>query len=265
VVPSPAYRSLGSTLSKRRGVLRRDLATLKLSHMRILMLALATSVLNFGLIGLAAQTAAPASPAVSRVHQLETEDQSENPGEYFCGGVLPTWRCAPSRSADALCSRKTYLERRFLRRALIFQHRRTAEDFLFAHVLAMQGLMRGGSADKWIAAATLDRYLRSINQPQGFGTQYTGEKSAGNTPKPQVDPHAINIQRTLQPYDSKLLPDAVRQDFCVPDESQQEKNLAIQHWSSSTGRTDAGRLCVRTSHCQAKGLARNSVPCDRRG
>ena len=42
--------------------------------------------------------------------------------------------------------------------------------------------MRGGSADKWIAAATLDRYLQSINQPQVFGTQYPGDKSAGNTP-----------------------------------------------------------------------------------
>jgi hypothetical protein len=30
--------------------------------------------------------------------------------------------------------------------------------------------MRGGSADKWIAAATLDRYLQSVSQPQVFGT-----------------------------------------------------------------------------------------------
>lgn len=110
--------------------------------------------------------------------------------------------------------------------ALIFQHGQTPEEFLFAHILATEALIRGGS-DKWIVAAMLDRYLQAVNRPQVFGTQYTGDKAAGNTPKPQVDPHARNIQRTQQPYDSKLLSDSMRQDFCVPDVSQQEKNLAI--------------------------------------
>jgi hypothetical protein len=36
-----------------------------------------------------------------------------------------------------------------------------------------------------------------------------------------------NVRRTQQPYDAKLLSDSVREDFCVPDLSQQEKNLAI--------------------------------------
>jgi len=40
-----------------------------------------------------------------------------------------------------------------------------------------------------------------------FGTQYPGDKSAANTPKPLVDPHTINIQRTQQPYEATLLPD----------------------------------------------------------
>jgi len=40
---------------------------------------------------------------------------------------------------------------------LIFQQGQTPDDFLFAHVLATQALMRGGSADKWIAEATLGR------------------------------------------------------------------------------------------------------------
>ena len=191
------------------------------------MLALATSVLNFGLIGLAAQTAAPATPAVSRIHQLEIEDQSENPGnisadEYYRHGDARRAEVRMLLAHGTLISGEDFSDA-----ALIFQHGRTTEDFLFAHVLATEGLIHGGSADKWIAAATLDRYLQSINQPQVFGTQYTGEKSAGNAAKPQVDPHVINISRTQQPYDSKLLPDAVRQDFCVPDESQQERNLAV--------------------------------------
>lgn len=167
------------------------------------------------------------APAVSRVHQLEVEDQSENPGnisaeEYFRHGDARRAEIRKLLEAGNISTGEDFSDA-----ALIFQHGRTTEDFLFAHILAMEGLMRGGSADKWIAAATLDRYLQSINQSQVFGTQYPGDKAAGNTPKPLVDPHTINIQRTQQPYDTKLLPDSVRQDFCVPDVSQQEKNLVI--------------------------------------
>jgi hypothetical protein len=128
--------------------------------------------------------------------------------------------------------------------ALIFQHGQTPDDFLLAHILAVEGLIRGGSADKWIAAATLDRYLQAVNRPQVFGTQYPGDKATANTPKPQVDPRVMNIRRTQQPYDPKLLPDSVRQDFCVPDLSQQEKNLAI----FNTGHKPEGRL-MRATAC----------------
>lgn len=213
--------------------------------MRIPVSALSISIaaLTFLSPGRVAQTV-PAAPAVSRVHQLEIEDQSENPGnisaeEYF--------RHGDARRAEIrrlLEEGKISTGEDFSDAALIFQHGRTTEDFLFAHILATEGLMRGGEADKWIAAATLDRYLQSINQPQVFGTQYPGDQAAANTPKPLVDPHTINIQRTQQPYNTKLLPDSVRQDFCVPDVSQQEKNLAI----FNTGHKPEGKM-MRAAAC----------------
>ena len=213
--------------------------------MKMLMLALSIAVLSFGLIGLAAQTVGPAAPAVSRVHELEIEDQSENPGNISADEA---YRHGDARRAEVrmlLAQGKLITGEDFSDAALIFQHGRTSEDFLFAQVLAVEGLSRGGSADKWIAASTLDRYLQSINQPQVFGTQYTGDKSAGNTPKQQVDPHVINIQRTQQPYDSKLLPDAVRQDFCVPDVKPAGKESRyFQYRASSRGQADAGD-CMR--------------------
>jgi hypothetical protein len=43
--------------------------------------------------------------------------------------------------------------------SFIFQHGNTVEDCLFAHVLAMEALVKGDESAKWIAAATLDRYL----------------------------------------------------------------------------------------------------------
>jgi hypothetical protein len=212
--------------------------------MKILMLALPVAVLNLGSIGLSAQSAPPAAAVVSRVHQLEIEDQSENPGnisaeEYYRHGDARRAEVRKLLEEGKLTSSEDFSDA-----ALVFQHGQTPEEFLFAHVLAVEALIRGGPGDKWLAAATLDRYLQALDRPQVFGTQYPGDKAAGNTPKPQVDPHVLNIQRTQQPYDAKLLPDSVRQDFCVPDVSQQEKNLAI----FNTGHRPEGKL-MRATTC----------------
>jgi hypothetical protein len=210
--------------------------------MKILTVVLPVAVLSLASIGLSPQSAPPA--AVSRIHQLEIEDQSENPGNI---SAEDAYRHGDARRAEVrklLEEAKITSGEDFSDAALIFQHGQTPEDFLFAHVLAVEALIRGGSADKWLAAATLDRYLQALNQPQIFGTQYSGDKASGNTPKPQVDPHVINIQRTQQPYDAKLLPDSVREDFCVPDVSQQEKNLAI----FNTGHRPAGKV-MRAATC----------------
>jgi hypothetical protein len=212
--------------------------------MKILMLALPVAVLNLGSIGLSAQSTAPATAAVSRVHQLEIEDQSENPGnisgaEYYRHGDARRAEVRKLLEEGKLTSGEDFSDA-----ALIFQHGQTPEEFLFAHVLAVEALIRGDSADKWLIAATLDRYLHAVNRPQVFGTQYPGDKAAGNTPKPQVDPHVMNIQRTQQPYDAKLLPNSVRQDFCVPGVNQQEKNLAI----FNTGHRPEGKL-MRATTC----------------
>ena len=205
--------------------------------MRVLMLALPVAVLTLGAIELSPKSA-QTKAAVSRVHQLEIEDQSENPGnispeEYYRHGDARRAEIRKLLEEEKITSGEDFSDA-----ALIFQHGQTPEEFLFAHVLAVEALMRGGSADKWIAAATLDRYLHAVNQPQVFGTQYPADKAARNTPKPQVDPRVWNVQRTQQPYDPKLLPDAVRRDFCVPDVSQQEKNLAI----FNTGHRPEGKL-----------------------
>jgi hypothetical protein len=211
--------------------------------MRILMLALPVAALTWGSIELCPQSA-QTKTAVSRVHQLEIEDQSENPGnispeEYYRHGDARRAEIRKLLEEGKITSGEDFSDA-----ALIFQHGQTPEEFLFAHVLAVEALIRGGSADKWIAAATLDRYLHAVNQPQVFGTQYPADKAAGNTPKPQVDPRVWNVQRTQQPYDAKLLPDAVRRDFCVPCVSQQEKNLAI----FNTGHRPEGKL-MRAATC----------------
>ena len=112
--------------------------------------------------------------------------------------------------------------------AILFQHGEGADDYLLAHVLAMEAVIRGDASAKWIAAATLDRYLMILGKSQIFGTQYPADSEAAKLPaRPLVDARVSNVLRTQSPFDQRLLPDSVRVDFCVPDRAQQVKNLAI--------------------------------------
>lgn len=49
--------------------------------------------------------------------------------------------------------------------SVIFQHGDNPQDYLLAHVLAMAAMTKGDANARWIAAATLDRYLQSVKQP----------------------------------------------------------------------------------------------------
>ena len=46
--------------------------------------------------------------------------------------------------------------------AMIFQHGETPDDFLFAHELAVASLALGSRNARWLAAATEDRFLKSL-------------------------------------------------------------------------------------------------------
>jgi len=91
--------------------------------------------------------------------------------------------------------------------AFIFQHGSGPDDFLLAHTLAVVAIRRGYSDATWIAAATLDRYLQSIKQPQIYGTQFL-------TPDGKVT--------TQDPYNSTLIPDSLRRQMKVPDLASQQ-------------------------------------------
>lgn len=96
----------------------------------------------------------------------------------------------------------------FYHAAFIFQHGGKADDYLKAHLLAMVAAARGDVRAVWIAAATLDRYLRAIGRPQVLGTQFKAVKGGS---------------ATQEPYDRSLISDALRQALRVPPLAQQEK------------------------------------------
>jgi hypothetical protein len=115
--------------------------------------------------------------------------------------------------------------------AFIFQHGQDARDYLLAHILAIEAVVRGDASAKWISAASLDRYLQAIGQPQVFGTQYS-DRDYAFVVQHKKDPAAIKAHKhelgmSQEPYDADLMPDAIRLTFCVPDRVQQELNLKV--------------------------------------
>lgn len=56
--------------------------------------------------------------------------------------------------------------------ATILQHTSTPEDYLLAHEMCIVAISKGEERAKWLAAASEDRFLMSIERPQRFGTQY---------------------------------------------------------------------------------------------
>jgi hypothetical protein len=109
--------------------------------------------------------------------------------------------------------------------ALIFQHGQHHEDFLLAHVLAVNAVSLGNPpAARWLSAATLDRYLLSISQPQIYGTQFEYTKGASGPV-------------TLRTMDPSLLSDNVRALSCVISLAEQKKVLDVANSGGTFGGT----------------------------
>lgn len=196
-------------------------------------------------IALAAQTSVPntqeSSGAPKTVHQIYVEDQDDTHGpngprfteEQYHQRVKV--REATLRGMLASGEIKTGDD--FYDAAFIFQHGDSPEEFLFAHILAMEAMVRGSAAARWMVATTLDRYLQFTKQPQIFGTQYITDR---NVPL-KVHPSGLPLPfgRTLEPYNESFLPDSVRTDFCVPVLAQQKENIA---------QFNAGKWPLETMH-----------------
>jgi hypothetical protein len=93
--------------------------------------------------------------------------------------------------------------------ALIFQHSQDSAGYLLAHVLAVTAVGKGEPKARWLAAATMDRYLMSLKQSQVFGTQFHQE---GGT-------------WTMDPYDRAAFSDAIRAAWCVASQAEQDQIL----------------------------------------
>ncbi|MEQ8763454.1 MAG: hypothetical protein RL885_05980 [Planctomycetota bacterium] len=83
--------------------------------------------------------------------------------------------------------------------AMVLQHGRGEEHYLLSHVLATAAAFQGHEPGRWLAAASLDRYLNQIGKPQIFGTQY----------------HKLGDAWSQEPYETSMA-DAIRRAYGVP-------------------------------------------------
>ena len=99
----------------------------------------------------------------------------------------------------------------FLHASTVFQHGDKSSDYLLAHTLALIALKKGSAEAAWMAAATLDRYLQAIGQPQIYGTQFR-------------TPNSGPVTQDL--YDRAVVSDDLRRMLGVPDQKGQEAQRA---------------------------------------
>jgi hypothetical protein len=175
-------------------------------------------------------TAQNSAAIPTNIHQLFIDDQSERTVRGFAPKYGPdvnardAMRRAEARSLLESGELKTAQD--FRDAAFIFQHGHNPDDYLLAHILAVDAIAKGDASSKWIAAATLDRYLQAIGQKQVFGTQslskaYLYLLQHKDDPNAKDSPEALQKGFTQEPFDRNLIPDALRGDFCVPSQSTQ--------------------------------------------
>jgi hypothetical protein len=169
--------------------------------------------------------AAPTVPKLPDVNaqllQLVIQDQWDRGNDMFSGKQvkvpvnLNVAERDEQRHAEVrkiLAEGKISTAREYFFAALIFQQSSTVADLLFAHVLAVTAMTKGNTNARWMAAATLDRYLWSVKQPQAFGTQF--QKGADG-------------KWTMEPYDRGAVSDDIRKSWCVVSLAEQEGILKV--------------------------------------
>jgi len=163
-----------------------------------------------------ASSAAPA-PAADAVTNPEmtaifVADQAarDRPATIDWNVVGPADKIRRARTQVLLASGQLNSADDFYHAAFVFQHGDEADDYLKAHALAVVAVAKGEAKATWIAAATLDRYLQRMGQPQIYGTQFL---------------HNAGKAWTQEPYKRDLIPDALRQATGVPTLAKQGEQL----------------------------------------
>ncbi len=151
----------------------------------------------------------PDNVEMAALFERDQADRRPPPGKAIDWSVVGPADVARRARAQALLDAGAlHSGADYFRAAFLFQHAKEPADYLKAHALAVAAAARGYRDAPWIAAASLDRYLRSIGRPQVFGTQFS---------------QGADGIVSQEPYDRMLLSDGLRLASSVPSLALQEK------------------------------------------
>ncbi|HTZ20745.1 MAG TPA: hypothetical protein VMC06_07675 [Opitutaceae bacterium] len=143
--------------------------------------------------------------------QMYDEDQSDRrPQESIDWKVVqPRDRAREAMVKELYVAGRLKTGNDYYRAAMVLQHATRPEDFLLAHELCVVAIFKGTDA-RWLAAASEDRFLRSIGRPQRYGTQ---SNKIGDSPWSLGDVDA-------------LVTDTLRMEMKVPSLEDAKEQLA---------------------------------------
>jgi hypothetical protein len=156
---------------------------------------------------------AVSNPEMKQIFEADQKDRLPGIANIDWAAVGKRDAARRKRVRELLAAGSLHTGEDFEGAAFVFQHGGTPDDYLMAHTLAMIAVARGRGTAIWIAAASLDRYLHSIHQPQIYGTQFSFQ------PGQPV---------TQEPYNRSLIPDSLRHDLGVPSQAEQEKKITAE-------------------------------------
>jgi tetratricopeptide (TPR) repeat protein len=158
------------------------------------------------------------------LYRLFQEDQADRRGEVEWEEV--SVRDEERRAAVAKMIEEDQLHAvdDFVHAAFIFQHGADSTAYRAANELAMRAVALDSTSvgARWIAAASMDRYLQSVGRPQIYGTQLLMR----------------NGKWTLEPYDTTVVSDAERARWGVPPLSRQRAWEAEMNRPEREGRRE---------------------------
>jgi quercetin dioxygenase-like cupin family protein len=141
-----------------------------------------------------------AAPEGDELARLYREDQDDRKGGNIdWEKVGPRDQQREARVRELYKADKLHTGADYYHAAMILQHGRRPDDYLLAHEFCVAAIGKGEERAKWLAAASEDRFLQSIQRPQRFGTQYGVEASSGAwRVKPPVAPDVTDgLRRAL--------------------------------------------------------------------
>lgn len=153
------------------------------------------------------------SVELMQIYQADQKDREAPVGGVDWKVVGPRDAARQKRVRELIDQGGVRTGKDYERAAMVFQHGDTPEDILLAHVLAVTALGKGNAGARWLAAASLDRYLHWLKQPQIFGTQFTNKEVSRKE------------GWTMEPYNRHLLAPSLLEANCVPDQEHQADML----------------------------------------